>query len=428
MVSLKACGALNLGSIPGSRPKMKGFKDYYPKEKRIQNYIFQAWKKIAERYGYFEVDGPILEPIEIYSKSGQEIPEQMYILTDKSGRKLALRPEFTPTLARMINENSSLPKPIKWYSISKCFRYEQPQSGRQREFSQFNIDFLGSTSMKADAEIILTAIKIMKEFKLTKKDFFIRISNKKLMQDLLKSINIEEKYFKEIQRILDKICKYKKEDIISELKTKGLAPKQISELFKILSIKSLSQIKISSKGLDELKELFSYLKEFNVLEYCKLDLSIMRGFDYYTSTVFEVFDSSMQFRAIAGGGRYDELAKNCPGVGYGMGDAVLELFLISKKKLPELNQNLVFIIPINTFKQSLKITEKLRDNGINASMDLLDRSISKNLNYANQENIPFVLIIGKEELKKKKLKLKNMKTGKEKLLDLKSLIKFLRTI
>ncbi len=405
---------------------MKGFRDFYPEQKRIQNFIFKVWRKIAKRYGYLEIDGPILEPIEIYKKSGEEIPEQMYTLTDKAKRKLALRPELTPTLARMITQNKSLSKPIKWFSISRCLRYESPQAGRLREFFQFNIDFLGTKSIKADAEIILTSIKIMQEFRLTEKDFYIRISNRKLMQDLLKSINIKEKNFKDIQRILDKICKYKKEDIKRELLKKGLKEKQISSLFKILKITSLNKIKIKSKGLEELKELFNYLKSLNILKYCKLDLSIMRGFDYYTSTIFEVFDKTKKYRAIAGGGRYDELAKNCPGVGYGMGDVVLELFLKSKNKIPEINPNLVFIIPINTFEKSMKIAEQLRKNNINVSIDLMNRSLSKNLNYANKEKIPYVLLIGKKELKSKRLKLRNMQTGKEVLLTLPKIIKFLK--
>lgn len=399
---------------------MKGFKDYYPKEKRIQNYIFQVWKKVAERYGYSEVDGPILEPVEIYTKSGQEIPEQMYTLIDKSGRKLALRPEFTPTIARMIN--SSIPKPIKWYSISRCLRYERPQFGREREFFQFNLDFLGTNSMKADAEVILTAIRIMQEFNLTKKDFFIRISNRKLINDLLLNLEIDEKNFKEIYRLIDKKCKISEKDFKLTLKDKGLTPEQIKNLLNLFEIKSLDKIEVNSKGLDELKELFSYLKELNVLDYCKLDLSIMRGFDYYTSTVFEVFDKSQKYRAIAGGGRYDELAENCPGVGYGMGDIILELFLKEKKKLPEIKPSLIYIIPINTLKQSLKIAESLRKNGINVSIDLLEKGISKNLDYANRENIPYVLIIGNQELKSKKIKLKNMKTGKESLFTLSQLI------
>ncbi len=408
---------------------MKGFKDYYPKDKRIQNYMFEVCRKIAERYGYSEVDGPILEPVEIYIKSGEEIPKQMYTLTDKSNRKLALRPEFTPTVARMI-DNASLSKPIKWFSISRCLRYEQPQFGRQREFVQFNLDFLGTDSMKADAEVILTAIKIMQEFNLTKEDFYIRISNRKLVQDLFKNIGIKEQNFQDIYRLIDKKCKISNKVFELTLKDKGLSEKQINELEKLFEIKSLDQIKakIKSKGLEELKELFSYLKDYGILDFCKLDLSIMRGFDYYTSTVFEVFDSSRKYRAIAGGGRYDKLAKNCPGVGYAFGDVVLEFYLKERNKLSNLKPNFVYIIPIKTLKESLKIAEQLRKKGLNISIDLLDKGISRNLDYANKQKIPYVIFIGPEELKKKKLKLRDMKTGKEKFLKIDKIIKLLKLL
>ncbi len=404
---------------------MKGFKDYYPEEKRIQNYIFDKWKSIAEKYCFEEIDGPILEPVELYQKSGQEIPEQMYVLTDKSDRKLALRPELTPTVARMISQNPNIRKPLKWYSIGPFFRYEQPQFGRERQFFQFNMDILGARSMKADAEIITTAVKLMQSFGFTKKDFYIRISNRKLIQALLLELGIKQDSLKEIYRLIDKLCKISKKDFELTLKEKGLTQKQISSLLKLLEIKDLSKIKINNQGLDELKELFNYLKQYNILEFCRLDLSIMRGLDYYTSTVFEVFDSSRELRAIAGGGRYDELAKNCPGVGYAMGDVVLELFLKNKNKLPVLDRKIDFYIAAvnkNAEKESIKIAETLRKS-YSVEIDLLERNLTKQLEYANSIKAEKVIILGPDEIKKKKLKIKDMKTGKEKLTTLKELIK-----
>ena len=403
---------------------MKGFKDYYPEEKRIQNYIFDKWKSIAQKYCFEEIDGPILEPVELYQKSGQEIPEQMYVLTDKSDRKLALRPELTPTIARMISQNPNIRKPLKWYSIGPFFRYEQPQFGRAREFFQINLDILGTRSMKADAEVITTAVKLMQSFGFTKKDFYIRISNRKLIQALLLELGIKQDSLKEIYRLIDKLCKITKKDFELTLKEKGLTQKQISSLLELLEIKDLNKIKINNQGLDELKQLFNYLKQYNVLEFCRLDLSIMRGLDYYTSTVFEVFDSSRELRAIAGGGRYDELAKNCPGVGYAMGDVVLELFLKNKNKLPVLDRKIDFYIAAineNMDKEAIKIAETLRKS-YSVEIDLLERNLSKQLEYANSIKAEKVIILGPDEIKKKKLKIKDMKTGKEKLATLKQLI------
>src|SRR3989344_3022473 len=173
--------------------KYKGTRDFYPEDQRIQNYIFNIWKSVALKYGYEEIDGPLLEPLELFTaKSGEEIKEQLYLLKDKSNRQLALRPEITPTIARMIAQNKSIAKPIRWFSIPRCFRYENPQLGRLREFFQFNLDLLGSESMKADAEVIATLVKIMQSFNCNKGDFVVRISNRKIMNDLLNSIKIKE--------------------------------------------------------------------------------------------------------------------------------------------------------------------------------------------------------------------------------------------
>ena len=402
---------------------MKGFRDFYPEDKRKENYIFNIWKKIAEKYGYEEIDMPILEDAEIYNKSGQEIPEQIYRFKDKKEREIALRPETTPSVARMVKANPSVRTPIKWFSISQCYRYEKLQKGRGREFYQLNVDFLGTREMQSDAEIIVTLINILKEFGLTEKDFYIKISNRTLLNDLFKSLNI--KNAKEVSRLLDKREKISESDLKKELKKLKLDNKQANKLFELFKLDSLNKIKIESNGLDELKELFEILKRYNADKYCKLDLSIMRGFDYYTSTVFEAFDKKKEFRSIAGGGRYDDLA-GMPGVGYGMGDIVLGLLLEENGKLNDLrNETDVLLIPIKTLDKCIAIAEKLRNEGIKVKLDLLDRNISKNLDYADKLKIPYVIIIGEDELKQKKLKLKNMKTGNEKLVKIEEIKKLL---
>lgn len=392
---------------------MKGFRDFYPKEKRISNFIFNTWKEVALSYGYEEIDLPILEETKIYNKSGEEIPSQIYRFKDKSKRDVALRPETTPSIARMIRANSNLKKPIKWFSISQCYRYEQLQKGRGREFFQFNLDYLGTKSIQSDAEVITTLIKILTSFTLTEKDFYIRVSNRRLLNDYYKEYKVLKT--KEVSRILDKKGKIRDHEIKEQLEDLGLEKKQINALFDIFKIKDLNEIKIESKGLDELKELFDTLKDYGLGKFVELDLSIMRGFDYYTSTVFEAFDRNKKFRALAGGGRYDNLAE-MPGVGYGFGDIVLALFLESKNLLPkETSETDIFIIPINTLQASIKIAEQLRKDNLKVSIDLLDRSISKNLEYTNKKEIPYAIIIGEDELKQKKVKLKNMTTGEERL-------------
>ncbi len=386
---------------------MKGFRDLYPEDKRRQNYMFLAWKFVAEKYGFDEIAGPVLESVDLYKKSGAEIPEQMYVFFDKSGRKVALRPELTPTIARMVSGRSLL-KPVKWYSIADCYRYEAKQLGRGREFTQLNLDILGTKSMKADAEMISATVDLMKTFGLSKKDFFVGISNRKLLDSLLNSIGVRK--LKDVYRLIDKKNKISDKAFRSSL---NLNEKQIKDLVKILNIKDLEKIKIESIGLDELKELFSYLKSYKVLDYCKLDLSIIRGLDYYNSNVFEVFDSKRKFRAIAGGGRY--VLEGLDAVGMAMGDIVLELFLDSKKKLEKLFRRIDFYIaPVNdkVYSKAIKVADKLRQKGNIVEIDLLGRNLGKQFNYANSRNASFVVIVGERD--KGKVTIRDMKTGKEK--------------
>jgi len=403
--------------------KYKGTRDFYPKEKQIQNYIFNTWRSIAKKYGYEEIDGPLLEPLELFTqKSGEEIKEQLYTLKDKSNRKLALRPETTPTIARMIAQNKSLPKPIRWFSISRCFRYERSQTGRLREFFQFNLDLLGTESMKADAEVIATLARTMQEFGCTKKDFYIRINNRKIMNSLFKNLKI--KNTKQLYNLIDKKSKISQKEFDSGLKELKLTKEQIKNINEILKINSIKQLRDYNMDTKEIEQLFDYLKYYNIQDLCKLDLTIVRGLDYYTSTVFELSDAKNEFRALAGGGRYDNLVdifggEKCPGIGYGMGDVVLELFLKKQKKLPDLTKQIdYFIIPINAEKQAIELSEKLRKK-YNVELSLSEKNISKQLNYANSLKVSKVIFIGEREIKQNKVKIRDMKTGKEKLVSIK---------
>lgn len=411
--------------------KQKGTRDFYPEQKRIQNYIFKIWKKVAESYGYEEMDGPILESQELYQKSGQEIPEQMYTLTDKSGRKLALRPEFTPTIARMITQNPTLTKPIKWYSIPRCLRYESPQKGRAREFFQLNIDCLGTNNPQAYTEVLVTLIKIMQEFGI-ENEVTLRINNRKLMNSIFEYLKIKKQ--KELFNIIDKKNKLKPKDFKLALKDLKLTDRQIFDLLKFLSYKKptdFNKYKLNSEGkqaLEELKELFSLLKIHNIEKYCELDLAIVRGISYYTGLVFELTDKDMEFRAIAGGGVYENLIKDTskkeiPGIGYGMGDIILELLLKKLDKLPKLNKEIdYYIAPINEKlnSEAIKISEKLREK-YKVEIDLMNRNLKKQLNYADSINAKKVIIIGEKDLKERKITIKDMLTGKEEKVDINSI-------
>ena len=411
---------------------VKGTRDFYPEDMEIQNQIFDIWKKVARSYNYKEIEGPVLESEEIYRKSGEEIPEQTYQLEDKAQRKLVLRPELTPTIARMIQQRKDLPKPIKWFSIPRCFRYEAPQAGRSREFYQFNLDCLGSSSMTADAEVIATAIDIMLGFGLTEKDFYIRLSNRKILQSFITNLGVSN--VKGVFRLIDKKDKLGNDVFVLSLKELGMDNQQVEKLQNFLNIQQLIKLKmylsdtLGKQGIKELESLWKLLEQFDLTKYCKLDLSIMRGFDYYTSTIFEVFDSSKEFRAIAGGGRYDDLA-GIPGVGYAMGDIVLQLFLEKKGKLKQQTQFAIYIIAIGeqTQQEAASLASELRKI-LRVETDVMEKSISKQFEYCSQQQFPYTIILGEDELKKKKFRLKDMKTGKEILKTREQLLRFFSKI
>ncbi len=404
---------------------LRGTRDFYPGKMRALNYIFGIWRSAALRFGYEEFDGPMLEPIELWTlKSGNEIPEQMYRFKDKSGNEIAVRPELTPTLARMVAaKQKELQKPIKWFSIPRCWRYEAPQSGRLREFFQLNVDCLGVESMQADAEVIATAVEIMKAFGCTSNEFYIRLCNRKLISSLLAKAGVKDAA--EVCRLIDKKDKLSEKDFALSLKDVGLNEKQIGEINGMLEmpfekVKADSLNEEGKKGYEEMKELIAYLKAYGIYDYCKVDFSIMRGFDYYTSTVFEVYDTSREFRAIAGGGRYEDLVgdfggEKCPGVGYGMGDVVLELFLAKLGKMPPLKSEVDYFVAVtgkDVLKDAIGIAQKLRKKG-SVEIELMDRKLRKQFDYANSISALNVVVVGEKEVQEKAVNIKDMKTGKE---------------
>ncbi|PIU30488.1 histidine--tRNA ligase, partial [Candidatus Woesearchaeota archaeon CG07_land_8_20_14_0_80_44_23] len=275
--------------------RVRGTRDFYPEEKRIQNYIFAVWKEIAENYGYEEVDGPLLEPVELWrEKSGEEIERQMYVLTDQSERKLAVRPEMTPTVARMVAQKQrELPKPIKWFSIQRFWRYEKPQSGRLREFWQLNLDVLGTENVAADAEVAATAVKIMLRLGFTEKEFCLRVNNRKLLKALLLSAGIPEGNLRELFKLIDKKDKMPEKEFIAMLSDFGLSKSQLSGISEIMEsgLKKIDAKSLSEEGrqgLSEISGMLSALGQFGFLKYCKVDFGMMRGLDYYTGNVFEI--------------------------------------------------------------------------------------------------------------------------------------------
>ncbi|MCL1956263.1 MAG: histidine--tRNA ligase [Fibromonadales bacterium] len=403
-------------------PLPKGTRDFYPADMRVQNHIFNIWRKAALNYGYEEYEGPTFEHLELYTgKSGEEIVSQLYNFTDKGGRALALRPEMTPTLARLvIQKGAELRKPFKWFSIPRLFRYERAQKGRLREFFQLNLDIIGTESISAEADLISAICAMLLDFGLTENDFAIGISSRRLLAAFLESLEAADANL--IYPILDKSSKMPAEDFEKELLNAGLSDEKAKKLKTFMNCSSIEEIKslFEWQGFSELEELFELIKIAGFENSVKLDLSVVRGLAYYTGIVFEVFDKAKNMRAIAGGGRYDNLTETLggqriSGVGFGMGDVVLADLLREKKLLPQSNANLPVFIA--SFKSDMKILFKtageFRKAGVACSHSLNAVKFSKQLEMANAAQAKCVIFADGEKTKDGFFEYKILSTGEQ---------------
>lgn len=399
---------------------VKGTRDFYPPQMAFRNWLFAKMREVSQRFGYQEYEGPILEPLDLYAvKSGEElVREQTFILTDRGGRKLALRPELTPTLARMVaQKQKELTFPLRWFSLGPRFRYEQPQKGRLREFYQWDVDLIGPKTPEADAEVITLACEFFKTQGLTPKEVVIKINDRRFADFKLTLVEIPKKKIPEIFRAIDKKEKMPPDQWEGYLSNLGLSPLQIKDLKLLLVEKDFSES-------EELVCLFSTLKDLGVGDFCRFDPTVVRGLDYYTGTVFEAWDQKGEFRAILGGGRYDNLVKvlggqPLPGVGFALGEAVLEEVLKKFGKIPKLSptvtQVLVTVFDESFYRDSLKLATKLQSLGNNVEIYPDPQAkLDKQLKYADQKGIPYVVILGPDELAKGVVTLKNMQTGEQK--------------
>lgn len=315
------CPALLMASFR----TVKGFRDFFPEECALRNYIFDTWRSVARRYGFVEYEAPVVESTDLYrKKSGDEITSQLFCFSDKAEREISLRPEVTPSLARMATtRHRDYKKPMKWFQIGSCFRYEEPQEGRTREFIQFNADILGDASQGTDAELVALSIDVMLAFGIQAEDFVIRLSNRQIWTDFLTDKNIAVEHTSAFLQIIDKIERAKPEDTTKKLEAIGL---------------TLDEVRSFMTGTDGDHPAFAALKADlsarGLWSYVKIDASIVRGLAYYTGTVFEVFDLKHGLRAVAGGGRYDKLCSlmsdgsvDMPAAGFAMGDVVLGILL-----------------------------------------------------------------------------------------------------
>jgi histidyl-tRNA synthetase len=410
----------------------KGTRDYYPSDKRLQNYIFDTWKQVAEQFGYEEYITPLLEPIEVYAaKSGQEIVnEQTYQFVDRGGRNVAIRPEMTPSVSRMVaNKRQELAYPARWFSIANYMRYERPQHGREREFWQLNVDMFGVEGPQADAEIIIMADRIMKAFGAKSKMYTIRVNNRRLinymMADYLQLDVIQSelmiKLFDRKGKISHEQFRDQAQDIFGDDAASGL--KKIAALLGATSMAELPSEIRDSEAVREVQELFTLLHDAGVTS-AKFDISLMRGLDYYTGMVFEVFDNHPDNnRSMFGGGRYDGLVglfgvEPIATVGMAPGATTMELFLRAHELLPKLDSttDIYMIVLGDAVKGAQKLANELRDEGVRVAVDITGRKLDKQIKSAVKMKVPYMLFVGEKELAEEVYTLKDIAREDEKKL------------
>jgi len=407
----------------------KGFWDFYPKDLAARKWLFEKMREVSRRFGYQEYEGPCLEQLALYAaKSGEElVRQQAFILTDRGGEKLALRPELTPTLARMVaQKQASLPKPIRWFSIGPRWRYEKPQKGRTREFYQWDLDLLGVEFPEADAEVIAIAAEFLKTVGLTPNQVVIKINNRRLMEEKLDLIEIPRRLNPQVFRAVDKKEKMSPKEWEEWLKEIGLTSFQIKDLKGILKDKDFAD------ESPQLTQIFSTLSDLGVADFVEFDPEIVRGLDYYTGTVFEARDRKGDFRAILGGGRYDNLVEvvggpKIPGVGFAAGDKVIGEVLKKFGKCPNFNpiptKVLVTVFDEQTYRNSLEIARQLRQAGIETELYLTPEKLDKQLKYADRQKIRWAVIIGPEEAQKGELTIKDLEAKSQKTIPQDALLK-----
>lgn len=406
---------------------LTGFRDFYPEDCAVRNYVLSRWRETARRYGFVEYDGPTLESLELYKKkSGGEILGQLFDFQDKGGDPVALRPEITPTLARMVAAHSrDYPKPMKWFSTPNCFRYERNQRGRKREFLQFNADIVGEASVASDAELIAMAIDLLRDFGFTQNDFLVRISDRNAWAEFAATRGVGEDRFLDFLGVIDKLERDPEAETRRKLEALGI---QFEEVQRFIE-----------KPDEEAKALGALRENLNARgfgDYIELDLTIVRGLAYYTGMVFELFDKQKKERALAGGGRYDRLLSlmsdgkvDLPALGFGMGDVVLANLIedspaakarrddwILKHKAIDI---FVVVAKEELRPQAIAQVQRLRDAGFRVDYAMTPAKVGKQFQAAEQAGAQLAVLVGEEW---PKLKVKTLATREERLVEADALL------
>lgn len=417
--------------------KVKGTTDFFPEEMALRNYVFDKLRETAVNYNFKEIDAPFIESMDLLTaKSGEEIKKQIFVMEKKGDEDLGLRFDLTVGIARMfIEKQKTLPKPVKWFYLTNMWRYERPQKGRLREFFQFGVELLGTNKPEADAEVIMLAIDSLRKLGLKETDFVVFINNRRLVQGTIKKmLGIGEEKAKEVMRVVDKKGKLEEKEFDAMLKDMHLSEEQVDKLNEILEIKDLKKFSLLEMDHNAKAAFAEFSLVIEALKlkkkYIQFDPTIVRGLDYYTDTVFEIFDAEKKFRAICGGGRYDKMVESfggvpCPATGFGIGYSILTLLLADKGLIPDLKEGPdYFIATVNDGMKAKarELAEVLRKKN-SVEMDLIGKNLRNQFEMANSIKAKKVIVLGPDELKDNKVIIKDMIAGTEEIVALTDLLK-----
>jgi len=414
-----------------SERALPGFRDFYPEQLATRNYLMSVWRDVARKYGFVEYDGPPLEPLELYTrKSGEEIVGQLYAFTDKGGREVALRPEMTPTLARMVAAKANaMRKPIRWFSVPQLFRYERQQKGRLREHFQLNVDIVGEASIAADAELLAVAIDVMRAVGLSSRDVRARVSDRQLLTAVLSEVGVEKGEMPAVFAAIDKTGREPRDVTLGKVEKAVASAEARSGVSRILATSTdlnalAAQFRHSPDVMEtvtHMREYMNFLDALGVGDWIDFDLSIVRGLAYYTGKVFELFDAKGEFRAICGGGRYDDLLStiggvDLPALGFGLGDVVLTELLRSRDLLPTLELGAEYWVAADDesmLPDVMTVAGRLRAKSKSVEYALKSQTLARQLKTASSAGVKSVVLLRRDDYANGNVTVKTLADGSE---------------
>mmetsp|Transcript_21678 Transcript_21678/g.28039 ORF Transcript_21678/g.28039 Transcript_21678/m.28039 type:complete len:505 (-) Transcript_21678:43-1557(-) len=421
----------------------RGTRDFYPEDMRMRNWLFDHFRQVANLHGFVEYDSPVLESEALYTrKAGEEVTDQLYNFVDKGGRPVALRPEMTPSLARMVMaKKGGLPLPLKWFSIPQCWRYERTTRGRRREHFQWNMDIWGVPQETAEVELLRAMVTFFQRVGLTSEDVGIKVNSRLVISEVLTELGIPENLFASTCVLIDKLDKVPIDAIQGELNELGLERSVVEKLLEVLTNNSLESLKIAlgeeSQAVKQLERFFELAEAYEIADWLILDASVVRGLAYYTGVVFEAFDRTGELRAIAGGGRYDKLLETFGGdptaaVGFGFGDAVIVELLKDRGLLPSFDASgidcVIFAMTDDLYGSALKVASKLREAGLSVDIILENKKAKWVFKHADRIGAKYCVVVGAEEYAKGEVSIKDLSEGKQESVKIEALAEWAKGI